>query len=119
MAYANVSELEEYTGQDAPDDAERLLERASELIDYYTLRRIDTDEEEHAEATKKAVCAQVERWSEVGEDDITGPVQGLTIGSFQVQFGAGANRVTPPVLAERARRELQKVGLLNRGVAMI
>jgi len=39
MAYATVEDLEEYLGKDAPDKAERLLERATELINYYTLDR--------------------------------------------------------------------------------
>ena len=115
MAYATTTELAEYLGvqeSDLPDDAERLLERASEMIDYYTLNRID--ETEDAEVAKKATMAQVEQWLEMGDEGII-KIQGLTIGPFQAQFGAGDNR-TIPELASRARRFLFLEGLLYRGV---
>ena len=114
MSYATETELAEYLGldeTDLPDDAERLLDRASEMIDYYTLNRID---EEDAEVAKKATMAQVEQWLEMGDEGIV-KLQGLTIGPFQAQFGAGDNR-TIPELASRARRFLFLEGLLYRGV---
>jgi hypothetical protein len=102
-----------------PSEAEqsRLLERASETIDYVTLERIDTDDDEHILATQKATCAQVEWWLEAGEGvDVSGPIQGYAIGSMQIQYGAGTNRISPTTLAPRARRYLLTAGLLYRGV---
>jgi len=112
MAYATLTELAEYLGvdeADLPDDAERLLERASEMMDYYTLNKIEA-----GETASKAVCAQVEQWVEVGSEGIV-QVQGVTIGPFQAQFGAGQNRMLPE-LANRAKQYLILEGLLYRGV---
>lgn len=114
MIYATVEELADYTGQ-VVVDAERLLERASEFIDYVTLNRIDASKPNQLEAAKNATCAQVEYFLSVGEQ-IEGPLQGVTIGSFQMQFGAGANRITPTYLAPRAQRYLLLAGLLYRGL---
>src|SRR5690606_36807711 len=60
MAYATESDLADYLGvslADLPPDADRLLKRASEDIDYWTLGRAM-----QCEATKLAACAQVEMW---------------------------------------------------------
>ena len=119
MAYATTEELAEYLSvdeQDLPNDSDRLLDRASEIVDYYTMGRIDNTDTEQSEAAKKATMAQVEQWIEVGDEGII-KVQGLTIGDFQVQFGAGGNR-TMPELASRARKYLFLAGLLHRGVSM-
>lgn len=118
MAYASEADLAEYLGvgeSQLPDDAERLLERASELVDYLTLGRINTANAEHAEAAKKATCAQVESWletEEVGEKQ--GAVKRFTIGRFSMDFGDSG----VPTVAPRARRYLLLAGLLYRGVAM-
>ncbi len=119
MAYANVSELEEYTGQDAPDDAERLLERASELIDYYTLNNIDEDDSDHMEAAQKAVCAQVEYWEELGDEHgIMVMLRQISIGSFSATAGQQDGQSQIPELAPRAQQALFMKGLLSRGVSM-
>lgn len=120
--YATKEDVAEYLHTDEanlPDDVERLLARASELIDGETLRPIKRDKAEHMEAAKNAVCAQIEYWIDEGEDgDIGGPIQGFSLGSLQVQYGAGRNRVGPTYLAPRARRFLLHAGLLYRGVGM-
>jgi len=122
LSYATIEELAEYTGQDAPDDAERLLDRASELMDYYTLQQIDTDEEEHAEAAKKAVCAQVEHWVETGDElGIISSLRSISIGSFSASSNGGqgdirGGSVPPPPY--RVRQALMQAGLLYRGVGM-
>jgi len=119
MAYATTTELADYLGVDEaglPDDADRLLDRASEMIDYYTLNKIDTNKESHEEAAKKATCAQIEQWIEMGDEGIV-KLQGISIASFQAQFGAGENRMLPE-LASRAKQALFKAGLLNRGVSL-
>lgn len=122
MSYATKTDLSAYTGipeTELPADSARLIKRASELIDMATLNRIDTTDTEHAEAAKNASCAQVEYWLQAGEhQDVTGPIQGYSIGSFQVQFGAGDNRISPTELAPRAKRYLFLSGLMYRGVGM-
>lgn len=124
MAYATRAELVAYIGEsvDLPSEAEqdRLLERASELIDYATLDRIDVDDDGHAEAARKAVCAQVEAWLEGGEfSDIGGAVSSYSVGSVSVNYGGSGQpgiAGTAPRIAPRARGYLFRAGLLYRGV---
>lgn len=125
MAYATETDLAEYLDVDLgqlPDDAERLLERASEDVDYYTLGRVRKTNYRHQEALKKATCAQVERWIVEGDDtgDITQAIQSFSIGRWsQTYANAGQNGTGgPPSLAPRARRALFLAGLLYRGVGM-
>lgn len=117
MAYAAEADLAEYLGvseADLPTDAGRLLERASEDIDYWTLGRAT-----QSEATKLAACAQVEMWLEVGEESsIRGPLQSFTLGRWSATYGSGSGGSGPRDLAPRARRYLFAAGLLYRGVAM-
>ena len=117
MAYATEQDLADYLGvslADLPDDAERLQERASEDIDYYTLGRAT-----QSEATKLATCAQIEMWLEVGEEaDIRGALQSFSIGRWSATYASSGNGGGPPALAPRARRHLLLAGLLYRGVAM-
>src|SRR5690606_25303032 len=85
MAYATESDLADYLGvslADLPPDADRLLKRASEDIDYWTLGRAM-----QCEATKLAACAQVEMWLEVGEEtDIRGALASFSIGSWSATY---------------------------------
>lgn len=113
--YATASDLEDYLRAEPPDDADRQLERASQLLDAEVLLTAWYDVDDnlmptHAdviEAFKLAACAQVEFWSEVGEqNDTSGPIQGVTIGSVSIQYGAGSNRVTPVFVAPRVYRAL-------------
>jgi hypothetical protein len=104
-----------------PEDLDRLLLRASELLDDYLRTALyDTDDDgfptdtDIIEVFRDACCAQVEYW-QVGdeEDDIAGPVQGLALGGMQVQYGAGDNRTSPMYLAPRAARLLRNAGLYS------
>lgn len=110
VAYATVEELQAYLrASQPPTDAERLLERASELIDYATLYRAAAATERHAEDLKRAVCAQVEFWLEAGEAvDVLAPQGNVHIGSLIHQ--------APGRLAPRAMQALLPTGLLARGV---
>ena len=117
MAYATTTELAEYLGvqvADLPDDADRLLDRASEMIDYYTLNRID--ETEDAEVAKKATMAQYEWWSQFDEFGLQGFYSQIQIGPFQASAAGETGGKGPPELAPRARRFLFLKGLLYRGV---
>lgn len=120
MAYALDSDVSDYTGialSDLPADIARMIDRAGELIDETTLGRIDATNDDHLEAARKACAAQCEYWINSGESvDVTGPLQGYSIGSVQVQYGAGSSRVAAGTLAPRAIRHLFLAGLLYRGI---
>lgn len=112
MAYATAADLEEYLGS-APADSTRLLDRASELIDHATLNRIVATDAVHVAAALKATCAQVEYWTQAGEEtDILAAKGGMSIGSLRVDH-------LPEQLAPRARRALLLAGLLFRGVEQV
>jgi hypothetical protein len=111
--HASVAELEEYIGKGAPADAERLLKRASELIDTYVLAPylvdssgVATDADVLA-SLRDAVCAQVEWWIGTGDDaDVA-----LAYKSIQ---GLGAER-TRNRLAPRAKDHLRSRRLTQVG----
>lgn len=112
MIYANNTDLDAFIEADIPEDSVRLLERASQLVDYITLNRIDTTNTVHLSAAKNAVCSQVEYWMQVGEEvGMIGSPQSFTIGSYQQQGAL-------PMLAPRAKQFLLLAGLLSRSVKM-
>lgn len=109
MSYATQNDLSSYLGS-VPESADRLLTRASELLDALTLGRIDLNNAEHSEAVKNATCAQVEYWLQIGEDmEIMGNPDNFRMDNFI--FSAKL-----PQLAPRAKRYLFLAGLLYRGV---
>lgn len=115
--YATEQDIVDYTGitlDVLPDNINRIIERAAELIDEATMNRIDTDI--HSTVAKKATCAQIEYWLKGVDEqaDIQGTVKNYSIGSFSIDFGGDM-----PTLAPRAKRELWKVGLLNRSVRRV
>lgn len=130
MSYATLGQLAGYihddegaTGQ-LPPDAPRLLKRASELVQDSTVTAwyaTDADgnptDARTISAFQNATCAQVEYWlTGDEEDDVAGPLQGMSAGSQQQQYGAGENRATPMYLAPRAARFLRLGGLLDAAV---
>lgn len=113
--YATPAELEAFLpAGSAVDEAERLLARATELIDEVvrlpftvsTVTGLPTDST-LAGALRDAVCAQVEQWLEVGEEN---DVDGLA--GTQVGIGAYSGLRAPKV-APRAVRFLGNAGLLS------
>ena len=117
-AYATKAELVTYLGSsvDTPEDADRLLQEASALIDYWqepsgitfsidTVTELPTDTDV-AEAMRDAACAQVRFWVETGEEhDIDGLAgTDVSVGSY--------SGVRPPELAPRTKRFLMLAGLL-------
>src|SRR5690606_35417464 len=120
MAYATVQDLADYLGvstADLPADAERLLQRASEEIDYWTLGQATP-----SEATRLAVCAQVEWWLQLRDTlgtDLAGldNLRSISLDKWSMTFGGGASGGGGMrVLAPRARQYLLLAGLLFRGV---
>lgn len=118
MAYADKDELADYLGKDKadlPDDADRLLDRATELIDYYTHHRIDSDDSDSTEVAQKAVCAQVEWWLNHNDElGLKSHVQSYSSGDYSVSFSEGGL----PALAPRARRPLHSENLLYAGAEL-
>jgi hypothetical protein len=122
--YATVEQLAAFTGAPAPADAARQLVRASEVIDQalrtavYDVDAVTGAPTEAAviQVLADATCAQVEFW-ETGdeEDDILGPVQGISLAGMQIQYGGSGvvsgGRVSPTYLAPRAHRILVNAGL--------
>ena len=119
--YATSQQLSDYHGGPAPEDAARLLARASELIADTTVTAVyavdsngDATDPGVIAALRDANCAPVEFWLQGDEeDDILGPLQGVSTGALQLQMGAGENRSTPMYLAPRAARHLRIAGLLS------
>jgi hypothetical protein len=97
-------------------DVDRMLDRASEIVDQVVIpNAVDVDDADHMEAAKKAACAIVEYWLEVGEQEsIIGQVAEYQVGSVRVRY----NKDSKPScdLPARARRHLLTAGLLYAGV---
>ncbi len=131
MSYATVADLESYLNTDAPDDAERLLERASELIDYATFNRLVTGSDltstqaldtailaARAAEAKTACCQQVEFWIQNGEGtDIEPAIKSKSVGRTSVTY-ANSSAGGDDGLAPRAKRTLMLAGLLSRGASL-
>ena len=104
-----------YTIPDSPEnEAERLLDRASELIDFVTRGRAETaytgGTADQKDKLIKATVFQCEYWLEVGEEhDVTGLRGTLIGGRVQVQH-------LPGKLGPRPARYLMDAGLLYSGV---
>ncbi|MEE4598223.1 hypothetical protein V2J94_41380 [Streptomyces sp. DSM 41524] len=73
--YAAAADLQDYTGQAPPADADQLLTRATRMLEAQVLRMcwydVDADgmptNATVLEAIRRAVCAQVQWWGELGD----------------------------------------------------
>lgn len=118
MAHATVTQLEAWTGQPAPAQAARLLQRASDLVDSRITVAYAVDDDGAATdagvlaALADAVCAQVEAWTQGGseEDDIHGPPAKTQVGPLSVEE-SWMDRLAP-----RASDRLRRAGLLNASI---
>lgn len=108
--YATAADYAAFSGQTPPADIDRLLARASELLDSDVLMCAWYDTDDAGLPTNPAVAgafanaasAQVEFWGEVGESvAVSGPIQGFTLGSLSIQYGAGDNRIAPTKIGDR------------------
>lgn len=110
--YATADDYVAWSGQTAPNDAERLLRRASELLDATVTVPFAVRDDgmpadpSDAEALRDATCAQVRFWVETGEEHDIDGLAGTT-----VNVGGVAGR-RPPVLAPQALRILRVAMLL-------
>lgn len=111
-AYATSVELTAWLPSGTTvSDADRLLLRASELIDSVVAApfAIDGDglptDADIAGALRDATCAQVEQWLEVGEANDVDGLAGTQVSA------SGFSGSRAPTLAPRARRILTSAGL--------
>lgn len=119
--YATLAQLAGYLGvsTDAlPDNSQRLIYRAGELIEAMCLDNIDLDNDAHTTALWRATCAQVEYWQTAGEQiDSPGRLTSRSYGKVSESY-AVASTDGLSELAPRARRFLAHAGLLYRGIGM-
>ena len=119
IAYASAADYASYMAVDPSSlssDISRMLMRASELVDEYTLGNVVLTNPKHVHGARMATCAQVEYWLTRGEDrDIDGPVEEYAADSVRMTYGSGRDRVSPTYLCPRAARFLRRAGLLYRG----
>lgn len=120
--YATVEELQQYIGgrYNLSVDSQLLLRDASRFLDRVTLGHafwewpndgvVPDPPSDEQSFIKEAVCAQVEYWLELGEEQSVAPQEGdAQLGQLRVP--------TPPRLAPKARDALLAAGLMYRGVA--
>ncbi|MFF4989631.1 hypothetical protein ACFY19_20730 [Streptosporangium saharense] len=126
--YATTDDLTEwFDGDDLPDNATRMLRRASRFIDNRLLRTAvyPTDpggmptKAEHVAAMRDACCALVEWWDVTG-DDGTGAgadYTSVTAGSISLSRSTGNGSSPPdPRVSREAVEILGGAGLLSHGV---
>ncbi|MEU3712910.1 hypothetical protein [Streptomyces catenulae] len=119
--YATPEQLAAWTGQAAPDDAERLLARATEDVDSALLTavyRVDDDgdplDDTVRAALADATCAQVEYQLATGDDGTgaAGHWDSVSIGPVSLSGRSGtASGAAGVELAPRAARALRRAGL--------
>lgn len=114
MAYATPADLSAYIDQAPPDDAIRLLSRASDLIDDFLVGctyNVDANGNPTDAATitafNQACCAQVEYWLENGDEfsDLT------RVSSYSIEGIAVTFKDPPPRIAPRAKDVLRVAGI--------
>lgn len=110
-AHATSSQLADWIGVAVPPDAQRLLDRASRLVDGKVTTGYKVDDAgvptdvRVRDGLRDATCAQVEFWLGVGEEHDVEGVRGEI-------STPGASFTLPPELGRRARRELVLAGLM-------
>ena len=114
--YATPTDYTEWAGLPVPQGIERLLVRASELLDATVTASFVVDSDTglptdplDAAALRDASCAQVRFWVETGEEH---DIDGLAGTPIQVGGVGGVSTVRSPVLAPQARRILKKAMLI-------
>lgn len=113
--YATTKDLQDYLGATTalPQDAARLLARASEDVEACLTADPNLENLEVAAVLRQATCAQIELWMHTDESHAILGAQGLQkIGDLEFRAA--------PQLAPRAKRLLLRagLGLLYRGVAL-
>jgi len=117
--YADSDDFEAYEGID-PETVENidiLLEKASRMIDTYTVNKAASYEDDY-DLLKMATCAQVAFWNETGDAlDSMSRMSEFALGSFS--FSRGSSGVSGGMmLAPRTYEFLMLAGLMYRGVSI-
>lgn len=115
VVYATPAELAAWLPSGASvSDVDRVLARASELIDRWVRSPFSIDDTtglptdaDVAAVLRAATCAQVEQWVEVGEHNDVDGLAGTVSGA------GGWSGQRAPALAPRAARYLLTAGLLT------
>lgn len=111
MKHATSGDFATYSGSSAPADIERLLQRASKLVDSFVLSPYSVEangsptETYVAEALRDATCAQIEWWLETG-DEVEATARFEDAGVGGLRLGTTGLRIAP-----RALDELNTAGL--------
>jgi hypothetical protein len=125
--YATTAEYEAFTGDLAPDNAARLLARASRLVDRQMIAALyDVDasgypsDSDVRAAFRDATCAQVEAWTdrETAADDGSDPAAGpwTSVSAGGLSFSRPAESV-PVRVADDTALTAEAVEILE-GVAL-
>jgi hypothetical protein len=115
--HATKEELQEWMGSEAPQNAERLLQRASNLIDSVVVapyaKRADGTiiDVNVSNALRDAVSAQVEWWLQTG--DVTEASARFASSGKGISVKSTGRRLAP-----QAEDVLFTGGLLNRGIGV-
>lgn len=120
--YATPEQLTAWTGQQAPEGAERLLARASADVDAALLTAVYCTDAQGmptdpaiVAALADATCAQVEFWEATGDDGTGAAGQWDSVSIGPVAMSGRLNGPQSPTdveLAPRAHRALNGAGLL-------
>jgi hypothetical protein len=113
--YATTDELAVYLGiaeEALPENAVRMLARASDLVTYLMGSNYLSTNAAHVESAMMATCAQVEYWIENGEN--VGSASSFSLGDLSMNFGANG----PAKVAPRASQYLNHEGLRYTGISM-
>lgn len=123
MSYADSDYYyNEYGGSECTENVDRLLERASGIVDMLTGYRLSREGIERLgeiqrEAVKRAVCAQADLMERSGGD--TSEPAEVTIGRFRYVNASGSESRDSGAYSAEAMGILGAAGLLYRGAAVV
>jgi hypothetical protein len=127
MSYATVADLETYCGAPANPGDDRLLQRASELVDELlvaTAYTVDSNgnptNADAIAAMRDATCAQVEWWRGTGDElGATALWDDLQLGPARLMRRSGGPTPSKsPRFAARTVATLHRAGLLPGKVSL-
>ena len=116
--YADKEKFQDITGQDAPEEINRLLSDASDTIDRVTFNRIrargfDNLTEYQKEMVEKAVCYQAAFLDSYGAY-ISMPINSYSAGSISLSFNREDNTLHGQIMDTKAINAIRNSGLATR-----
>lgn len=131
MVYLTYDEMKELSGLDIDESTfDKLLPKASAILDhvtrhFYVRHDIEKDNEWRAKQFKKALCAQVEYFNELGAttfESINKSPQSFTAGRTTVtnpsRYNTTGKNESKPLVAEDIYIYLEGTGLLFAGIGV-